>query len=147
LSRGPWGEPTNATEVVSGLNAALPFQYRCALGFALLAGTLPGPEGVALGERLHRWAADELTDVERIAARVAALGGKPAVGVEPLRAPGAWKASIRWLADCQRQTIDALVDAIPADADDAEGEATEHLIEHVIHRKRDVLEVLERALR
>ncbi len=141
------GEPINAKEVVRGLNTALPLQYRCALGFALLAGTLPGPEGVALGDRLHEWAAEELTDVERIAARVAALGGKPAVGVEPLRPPGTWKASITWLADCQRQAVDALVEAIPAGADDAEGEATEHLLEHVIHRKRNVLEVLERALR
>ncbi|MCA1588322.1 MAG: hypothetical protein LC744_06645 [Chloroflexi bacterium] len=141
------GEHTHAKELIGGMNVALPLQYRCALGFALLAGTLPGPEGVALGDRLRGWAADELLDVERLAARVAALGGKLAVGVEPLRTPGTWKASIKWLAHSQRQAIDALVEAIPAGADDAEGEATEHLLEHVIHRKRDVLGVLERTLR
>ena len=141
------GERTNAAEVISGLNVALPHQYRCALGFAVVAATLPGPEGVALGERLRAFAVEELLDVERIVARVVALGGRPSVAVEPLKAPTTWKASLNWLADCQRQAMDALVKAIPADADDAEGEATEHLLEHVIHRKRDALQILERALR
>lgn len=57
------------------------------------------------------------------------------------------RCAIRTLAGYQREALDAFVAAILADADDAEGEATEHLIEHVINRKRDVLEMLERALR
>ena len=141
------GERTNKRQVIAGLNAALPHQYRCAIGFALVAATLPGPEGVALSDRLRTFAADELRDVERIVARVVALGGRPSVAVETLKAPTTWKASLTWLADCQRQAMDTLVEAIPADADDAEGEATEHLLEHVIHRKRNALETLERALR
>jgi bacterioferritin (cytochrome b1) len=141
------GERTNKREVIAGLNAALPHQYRCALGFSLVAATVPGPEGVALTDRLRAFAADELLDVERIVARVVSLGGRPSVAVEALKAPTTWKASVTWLADCQRRALDALVEAIPARADDAEGEATEHLLEHVIHRKRDALEILERALR
>jgi hypothetical protein len=46
-----------------------------------------------------------------------------------------------------REALDAVVDAIPAGADDAEGEATEHLLEHIVARKRDVIELLERAQR
>lgn len=141
------GEPTNPKELVRGLNAALPLQYRCALAFAVAAGTLPGPEGVALGAQMRRWAADELLDVERVAARVVTVGGKPVMNVATVAVPPTWKAAVRWLVNVQREAIDAFVEAIPAGADDAEGEATEHLLEHVISRKRDVLEVLERALR
>ena len=141
------GKQTNKAEVIRGLNEALPLQYRCALGFAIAAGTLPGPEGVALSERLRGWARDELVDVERTAARIAALGGTPGVTVGEIQAPTALKATLKWLSACQREALDAYAEAIPADADDAEGEATEHLLEHIIMRKRDVLESLERAQR
>jgi hypothetical protein len=47
----------------------------------------------------------------------------------------------------QREANDAVVAAIPADDDDMEGEATEHLLEHIVARKRDVIELLERAQR
>lgn len=141
------GKQTNKAEVVRDLNAALPLQYHCALGFAIAAGTLPGLEGVALSERLRGWAAEELIDVERTAARIVALGGKPSVSVSQLEAPAALKATLKWLAGAQREALDAYAAAIPADADDAEGEATEHLLEHIIMRKRDVLESLERAQR
>ena len=57
------------------------------------------------------------------------------------------KAMLEWLVAMQREGIDAVVRAIPADADDAEGEATEHLLEHIVARKRDAIELLERALR
>lgn len=141
------GETTNPQELVRDLNAALPMQYRCALAFAVAAGTLPGPEGVAMADQMRRWAADELLDVERVAARIVTLGGEPVLDVPALGLPKTWKAAVRTLADAQREAIDAFVEAIPAGADDSEGEATEHLLEHVISRKRDVLEMLERALR
>jgi bacterioferritin (cytochrome b1) len=141
------GDTTDPQELIRGLNTALPLQYRCALAFAIAAGTLPGPEGVAMADRMREWAADELRDVERVAARVVTVGGDPVMDVPALDLPKTWKAGVRRLADVQREAIDAFVEAIPADADDAEGEATEHLLEHVISRKRDVLEMLERALR
>ena len=39
------------------------------------------------------------------------------------------------------------MEAIPAKADDVEGEATEHLLEHMVAHKRDAVEIFERALR
>jgi hypothetical protein len=47
----------------------------------------------------------------------------------------------------KRETLDALVAAIPTDDEDADGEPTEHLLEHVVARKRDAIQVLEQALR
>jgi bacterioferritin (cytochrome b1) len=141
------GEDINRAEVVRDLNRALPAQYRSALAFAVAAGTLTGPDGVALGALLRQWAADELVDVERVAGRIAALGGDPVVTVGSVDQPQTAKAGLKALAALQQEGIDLFAAAIPAGADDSEGEATEHLLEHVINRKRDVLEQLERALR
>ena len=141
------GENVNRAEVVRDLNRALPLQQRSALAFAVAAGTLTGPDGVALAGLLRRWAADELLDVERIAGRIASLGGEPVATVKSFDAPRTTKAALKALATLQQEAIDAFAAAIPAGADDSEGEATEHLLEHVVNRKRDVLEMLERALR
>ena len=141
------GEKTNRAEVVRDLNKALPLQYRSALAFAVAAGTLTGPDGVALTGLLRQIAADELIDVERVAGRISALGGEPVMTVGSVESPQATKAGLKALAALQQEGIDLFAAAIPAGADDSEGEATEHLLEHVINRKRDVLELLQRALR
>lgn len=141
------GEKTDASEVIDALNKALPLVARDAVAAAIAAGTIPGPEGVALGVQLRQIAADDTRDVERLAARIASLGGSATVKVGPIKATGTWRATVKSLVAMQREALDAVVAAIPADADDAEGEATEHLLEHVVARKRDAIELLERALR
>ncbi|MCV0402861.1 MAG: hypothetical protein K5924_04010 [Chloroflexi bacterium] len=142
------GETTDTRAVARGLNAALPMQARDAVAAALAAGTLPGPEGLALQEPMRAIAQAELADVERLAGRIAAFGATPEIGgADSVKLPKSWRAAVRRLLEMQRETLDALVEAIPADADDAEGEATEHLLEHVIDRKRNAIELLERALR
>ena len=141
------GETTDPDAVVRALNKALPLLARDATAAALAAGAMPGPEGVALAPRLREIGASELADLERLAGRIASLGGSPAVTAKKLDPPAKAVGVLEWLAAMQRETNDAVVAAIPADADDAEGEATEHLLEHVIARKRDVIELLERVLR
>jgi len=141
------GTKTDAPTLVEDLNRALPLVARDAMAAAMAAGALPGPEGIAIGARLQAVAEDEIRDVERVAARIASLGGSPALALEALEPPKTWRAAVKWLARMQHESIDALVDAIPADADDSEGEATEHLLEHLVARKREVIQILERALR
>ena len=141
------GTKTDAPKLINDLNRALPLLARDAAAAAMAAGTMPGPEGIALSARLREIAADEIQDVEHVAARITSLGGSGTLAVDALQAPKTWAAAVRWLVKMQRETLDAVVAAIPADADDVEGEATEHLLEHVISRKRDALEILERALR
>jgi hypothetical protein len=46
----------------------------------------------------------------------------------PLTPPREWRDGVGWLVEMQRDAADAVVAAIPADADDTEGEATEHLL-------------------
>lgn len=141
------GESTDPAEVAAGLNRALPLQARDAIAAAIAAGVLPGVEGIALREPLRRVAAAEIAALELLAGRIVTLGTAPSARVPEVSLPKSLEPALRALAEMQQETLDALVEAIPADADDAEGEATEHLLEHVIARKRDDLELLERALR
>jgi bacterioferritin (cytochrome b1) len=141
------GEQTDAAALSGDLAKLLPLLARDATAAAVVAGTLPGAEGIALSGFLRDVAADELRDLERIAARIASLGGSPNLTGKRLVPPMKFGPAVKGLVAMQRETLDAVVDAIPADADDAEGEASEHLLEHMVSRKRDVIEVLERALR
>jgi bacterioferritin (cytochrome b1) len=141
------GEKTDAAALIRDLNKAVPLMARDALAAALTAGTLGGLEGVTLAERLREFAADQLRDLERIAGRIVTLGGSPRLSVESMAPETDWRAAVDGLVSMQRETLDVLVAAIAAGADDAEGEATEHLLEHVITRTRDAIELLERAAR
>ncbi len=141
------GEKTDAGALTQHLMEVLPLLARDALAAAIAGGTLPGPDGIALADQLRRFAADDIRDLERLAARVASLGAMPKLAVATIEPADEWRAAVESLVAGQRETLDALVSAIPADADDAEGEATEHLLEHVVARKRDAIEVLERTLR
>ena len=141
------GESTDTDTLIRSLRKALPMLARDATAAAVAAGTLPGPEGIALAQRLREIAASELEDVERLAARIASLGGTPSVTMGKLEPPEKAAGMLEWLATMQREANDAVVGAIPADADDAEGEASEHLLEHIVARKRDVIELLDRATR
>lgn len=58
-----------------------------------------------------------------MAARIVSLGGSPSVTLRMLDLPTGAAATLAWLASMQREADDAIVEAIPADADDAEGEA------------------------
>jgi len=141
------GEKTDASALIDALNRALPLVARDAIAAAVAAGTIPGREGVALSGHLRQAAADEARALERLAARIASLGGTATFEVGPITAGRAWRTIVKSLVAMQRETLDAVVAAIPADADDAEGEASEHLLEHVVARKRGTIELLERALR
>jgi hypothetical protein len=147
MARPQMSQGTDTKTLIKQLNLALPLLARDALAGAMAAGAMPGIQGVALGRLLGEIAAAELTDVERVAARIVSLGGSPSVELSTIDPPKGAGANIKWLAAMQREANDAVVAAIPADADDAEGEATEHLLEHIVARKRDAIEMLERATR
>jgi len=141
------GEPTDTEALIADLDKALQLVVRDAVAAAVAAGAMPGVDGVALAPQLAGIASAELADASRMAARMASLGGSPSVTLKKLAPPAKSQATLTWLADMQREANDAVVNAIPADADDAEGEATEHLLEHIVSRKRDAIELLERAQR
>lgn len=140
-------ETTDATTLVDDLTATVPLLARDAIAAAAAASSLPGPEGLALTDRLRTIATEEMRNLERVAARIASLGGTVSGAIPSVEQPKEWRDAVEGLIRMQREALDAVVAAIPADADDAEGEATEHLLEHIAAHKRDAIELLERALR
>lgn len=81
------GERTDPEKLTADLMKALQLLARDALASAIAAGVMPGAVGVALASQLREIAAAELEDVERVAARIASLGGSPSVTLKKLDPP------------------------------------------------------------
>jgi bacterioferritin (cytochrome b1) len=133
-------------ETSSALNTALRLVARSAVECALLSGSLRGPLGAALAEPLARAAQDSLRALGRLAEIVTLLDAQPSLqlaGVtidDPTR-----ETAIDQLVRSEEETLQALVDAIPADADDALGESVEHVVEHAVMERSELIARLRRA--
>ena len=133
--------------VREGLNRALKLQYRSALQFALSAGSLSGIQAQGMAAALQQFAAADLEDARHLVEKIAALGGDPTTEVAELRFEEQAGKAIGWLIDTESETIEALKDVIPAAGDEGRSEALEHLLEHLIMRKQNQVDLLLRARR
>ncbi len=137
-------EAMDVSAVIEGLNAVLNKQYRSVLDFTLFAGSARGFTYQALSKELWNFAEAELTDTRRIVEKITALGGEPTTAVgssslhrDPLHTVEALIASE---SDC----IDALKACIPHTGQEGRSEALEHLLEHIILRKQNQVDLLLR---
>jgi hypothetical protein len=130
----------------SAINRALGLLARSAVECALLSGSLRGPMGVALADPLARAAQDSVRELARLAQIVTLLGAQPRaeVAASTIDDPTA-EAAIHRLLRSEEETLQALVEAIPADADDALGESVEHVLEHAVMERSDLIARLRRA--
>ena len=140
-------EPLDHDKAVVALNKALRLQYRSGLAYSLVAGSLTGFEHVALGSRLYEFAAEELDDARRLVEKIVALGGEPTTTVAKLEFHAKAQDAFGWLLDTEHETIEAVAAVIQTTGGDAESEALEHRLEHMIMRKQEQVEALERARR
>jgi bacterioferritin (cytochrome b1) len=140
-------EPLDHDKAITALNKALRLQYRSGLAYSLVAGSLTGFEHVALGTQLYAFAAEELDDARRLVEKIVALGGEPTTTVAKLEFHAKAKDAFAWLLDTEHETIDAVAAVIQTTGGDAESEALEHRLEHMIMRKTEQVEALERARR
>lgn len=140
-------EPLDHDRAVAALNRALRLQYRSSLAFGLVAGSLTGFEHVALGPQLAGFAAAEIDDTRRLVEKIVVLGGEPQTTMARLEFQGDATAAFAWLLESERECIDALAAVIQTTGGDAESEALEHRLEHMIMRKTEQVEALERARR
>jgi bacterioferritin (cytochrome b1) len=130
--------------VINGLNAALEKQYRSALDFTILAGSTRGFSYQALGDKLWAFAEEELADSRRLVEKVTALGGDPATK------PGlsVWQSdteqTVAQLIAAETDCIDTLKACIPHTGQEGRSEALEHLLEHIILRKQNQVDLLLR---
>ena len=131
---------------VERLNAALRLQYRSALQYSLTAASLAGIEAQALGTKLTGFGDEELADARRLVEKIVSFGGEPTTEVAELRFDAAAADAIRYLAECEEATVEALQEAIEPTGRDGRSEALEHLMEHLILRKQHQVDYLRRAV-
>jgi bacterioferritin (cytochrome b1) len=140
-------DPLDVDTAIERLNAALRLQYRSLLGYTVAAGSVTGFQYQGLAQLLWRFAEAEIEDTRRIVEKLVTLGGEPATDHLPVEHHASPEAAIAWLVDGERETLEAFQDVIPSTGHTAESEALEHRLEHLIMRKQEQVDALERARR
>jgi bacterioferritin (cytochrome b1) len=147
MARGSDKDPLDVEAAIAGLRDALPLQLRSAVAYTLAAASLSGFEHVGLAPLLASAGEADLADARRLAEKLTTLGGTPPQSVPDPRLPRAPKALVRRLIALEAETIERLQDIIPATGHTGVSEALEHRLEHIIMRKQEVVDALERARR
>ena len=137
-------EKMDVPAVIRVLNEALAKQYRSALDFTLLAGSVRGFSYQALGDKLWGFAEEELADSRRIVEKVTALGGEPTTQPEGSSWQNDTPATVEKLIAAETEGIDTLKACIPHTGQEGRSEALEHLLEHIILRKQNQVDLLLR---
>jgi bacterioferritin (cytochrome b1) len=130
--------------VIRGLNAALEKQLRSAVDFTLLAGSTRGFSYQALGDKLWAFAEEELADARRLVEKITALGGDPATHPQTSVWVKDTKNTVERLIEAETDCIDTLKGCIPHTGQEGRSEALEHLLEHIILRKQNQVDLLLR---
>ena len=140
-------EKMDVPKVLEALNAALSLQRRAALQYTHIAGSMKGFEFQALTTRLDDNAKAELEDVRRLTEKISALGGDPSTDCAEIRHFESPKEGFEWLVESETEAIDALADVIPPSGQEGRSEALEHLMEHMLMRKQEQIDFLQRVVR
>lgn len=127
------------------LNKAIPLQFRSAAMFTWAAGAVTGHQFQAVGRQLEEYGRLELEDARRLIEKLVALGGDPVTKVAPFDAISFNKSGIRTLMDHEEEALEALHAVIPETGQEARSEALEHLMEHILMRKQEQVDFLERV--
>jgi bacterioferritin (cytochrome b1) len=147
MAKGADKDPLDIEGAIAQLNRALTGQYRSALQFALAAGSITGFEHQGVADRLKSFANADLLDARHLVEKIVTLGGDPTTEVAPLRYDGDVGVVVEWLIEAETETIEALQDTIPYTGHTGDSEALEHRLEHMIMRKQEQVDFLERARR
>jgi bacterioferritin len=133
--------------VVDALNTALRLQYRSALAYTVVAGSLTGLRFAPLAPQLSAFAAAELDDARRLVEKIVTLEGTPVTEVAEVRCHGDGTEALAWLLTIEEEAVEALQDCIPYTGQEGRSEALEHRLEHMIMRKQEQRDTVQRAAR
>ena len=133
--------------IVDALDAALRLQYRSALAYTVIAGSLVGLRFAPLSPNLAEFGRAELDDARRIVEKIVTLEGTPVTEPAEVCAHTDWADALRWLMEIEVEAIEALQDCIPLTGQEGRSEALEHRLEHMIMRKQEQRDTLDRAVR
>lgn len=138
-------EPMNVEKVVELINEALPLQMRSATVYTWAAGAGTGIEFQAVGAQLEEFGRLDLDDARRLVEKLVALGGDPVTDVASFEPITPDRTGIRKLIDLENEALAALHKVIPETGQEARSEALEHLLEHMLMRKQEQVDFLERV--
>ena len=140
-------EQLDVGKAVQRLNAALRLQQRSVLQYTLVAGGLTGFQYQGLADRLTQYAEAELHDLRRLVEKIVALEGEPGTTVAKVEWTGEPGRDFESLIEGENETIEALQAAIEPTGRAGRSEALEHRLEHMIMRKQEQVDFLDRARR
>jgi bacterioferritin (cytochrome b1) len=140
-------DPLDAEAALERLGTALPLQLRSAAAYTIAAGSITGFQYMGLTDVLWRFAQQELEDVRRLVEKVVTLGGRPPGEAPSFDLPAEPDGAIARLIEFEREALESLQDVIPSTGHTGESEALEHRLEHLIMRKQEQVDTLERARR
>jgi bacterioferritin len=140
-------DPMDVDGVVDALNAALRLQYRSALAYTVVAGSLVGLRFAPLAPTLAEFALQELDDARRLVEKIVTLEGTPVTETAEVRCHPDGADALRWLLEIEEEVVEALQDCIPYTGQEGRSEALEHRLEHMIMRKQEQRDTLARAAR
>jgi len=138
-------ERLDEATAIERLNSALTLQYRSALQYSIAAASLRGLEAQAIGSKLTEFGDEELSDARRLIEKIVSFDGEPTTKVAGLRFERQATQAISWLVECEREAVELLQEAIEPTGREGRSEALEHLLEHVILRKQEQVDFLERT--
>lgn len=127
------------------LNKAIPLQFRSATIFTWAAGAATGIEFQALGEKFEEFGRLEIEDARRLIEKLVALGGDPVTDVASFDTISADSDGIKKLIAYEEEVLEALHAVIPETGQEPRSEALEHLMEHMLMRKQQQVDFLERV--
>ncbi len=143
----PDDEKMNVAKVRELLNKAIPLQFRSVAMFTWAAGSVTGHEFQAVGRQLEEYGRFELEDARRLIEKLVALGGKPVTEVAPFEPISFDAAGLGKMIEHEAEALEALHAVIPETGQEPSSEALEHLMEHMLMRKQEQVDFLERVRR
>jgi bacterioferritin (cytochrome b1) len=134
-------------KVIELLNEAIPLQFRSSALFTWAAGTATGVDVQAVGMKLEEFGRLELDDARRLIEKTAGLGGSATTEIAGFQLAKLSKQGLAKIIKYEQEGLDALHRIIPETGQEARSEALEHLLEHIIMRKQEQVDFLERVRR
>jgi bacterioferritin (cytochrome b1) len=138
-------EAMKVEKVIELVNEALPLQFRSAALFTWASGAATGVEFQAVSRELEKFGRLELDDARRLIEKLVALGGKATTDVASFETITPDDAGISRLIDYENEVLEALHKVIPETGQEPRSEALEHLLEHILMRKQEQVDFLERV--
>jgi len=134
-------------KVLEQLNVGLELQLRSLLQFTQASGSMFGLEVQGVAEKMWTFAQHELEDTRLIVEKITALGGDPTTRIGKLKWDPSPGKTLDHLIETEDEVTEALHAVIPHSGQEANSEALEHLMEHIIMRKQNQIDWLRRARR